>query len=145
MYEHILIPTDGSRLSNSAVLRGIQLASAIRARVTVLTVTPTFDAVATDRFAAVITRDQHRWRCQTEAEWYLAPAAAVARMVGVRCETLDVEHEHPYQAILDIARDRACDLIIMAPHGRMGAAAAVLGSETNKVLTHSSIPVMVCR
>ena len=145
MYKHILIPTDGSRLSNSAVLRGIQLARVIQARVTVLTVTPTFGGVATDRFVVASTPDLYWWQRQAEAEWYLAPAAAVARMVGVPCETLHVEHEHPYQAILDIARKRACDLIVMAPHGRMGAAAAVLGSETNKVLTHSSIPVMVCR
>jgi nucleotide-binding universal stress UspA family protein len=68
-----------------------------------------------------------------------------AAKAGVKCETIHVEHEHPYQAIIDAAKARSCDLIVMASHGRRGIAAIVLGSETVKVLTHSTIPVLVYR
>jgi nucleotide-binding universal stress UspA family protein len=64
---------------------------------------------------------------------------------GVACETIQVEHEHPYQAIIDTADSKGCDLIVMASHGRHGISAIVLGSETVKVLTHCKIPVLVHR
>ena len=57
-------------------------------------------------------------------------------MAGVECQTLRVEHEHPYEAIINTARSRGCDLIVMASHGRRGIGAMILGSETTKVLTH---------
>ena len=68
-----------------------------------------------------------------------------AKAAGVVCDTLHVEHEHPYEAIIDTAAAKGCDLIAMASHGRRGVAAIVLGSETAKVLTHSSLPVLVYR
>jgi nucleotide-binding universal stress UspA family protein len=71
--------------------------------------------------------------------------SAAAKSAGVECQTLHVEHEHVYQAILDAAAARGCDLIVMASHGRRGVSAVVLGSETVKVLTHSKIPVLVYR
>ena len=70
---------------------------------------------------------------------------AAAKSAGVDCETLHIEHEHVYQAIIDAAAARKCDLIVMASHGRRGVSAVVLGSETVKVLTHSKIPVLVYR
>jgi len=75
----------------------------------------------------------------------LGSVSAAADSAGVSCETLHVEHEHPYQAVIDTAASKGCDLIVMAPHGRRGVAAVVLGSETVKVLTHSRIPVLVYR
>ena len=72
-------------------------------------------------------------------------AAAAAQAAGVACETVQVEHEHPYEAIINTAASRGCDLIVMASHGRHGIAALVLGSETFKVLTHCKIPVLVHR
>ena len=75
----------------------------------------------------------------------LSSISAAANSAGVSCKTLHVEHEHPYQAIIDTAASKGCDLIVMAPHGRRGVAAVVLGSETVKVLTHSRIPVLVYR
>jgi len=145
MYKHILIPTDGSELSNGAVRQGIDLARAVGARVTVVNVSPTFRTFSADPFMATSTPEQFRRTCQAEAERVLAVAAAGASTAGVVCETVHLEGDRPYQAIIDTATKRECDLIFMASHGRRGVAALVLGSETSKVLTHSKIPVLVCR
>jgi nucleotide-binding universal stress UspA family protein len=145
MYKHILIPTDGSELSNRAVRQGIDLARTIGARVTVVNVSPTFHTLSADPFMATSTPEQFRRECQAEAERFLAAAAAAASTAGVVCETVHLEDNRPYQAIIDTATKKDCDLIFMASHGRKGVAALVLGSETNKVLTHSKIPVLVCR
>jgi nucleotide-binding universal stress UspA family protein len=82
---------------------------------------------------------------QENAKKFLGAIAGVAQTAGVACETVQVEHEHPYQGIIDTAKSKGCDLIVMASHGRHGIAAIVLGSETIKVLTHSKIPVLVHR
>ena len=79
------------------------------------------------------------------AEKVLDTVVAAAKSAGIHCETLHIEHEHVYQAIIDAAVARKCDLIVMASHGRRGVSAVVLGSETVKVLTHSKIPVLVYR
>jgi nucleotide-binding universal stress UspA family protein len=145
MYKHILIPTDGSDLSNKAVLQGSALARAIGARVTIVTASPTFQTFAPDPFVAITTPDQMRQLCRKDALDLLTRAAEIAKGAGVSCDTAHVEDDRPYQAIIDTATKRACDLIFMASHGRRGVSAMVLGSETNKVLTHSQIPVLVCR
>ena len=75
----------------------------------------------------------------------LAVAAEAAAAAGVPCETVYLTHDRPWEAIIETAEQRGCDLIVMASHGRAGVSAVVLGSETNKVLTHSKIPVLVCR
>jgi nucleotide-binding universal stress UspA family protein len=82
---------------------------------------------------------------QTHAEQTLGAVAKAAEAAGIACETVQVEHEHPYRAIIDTAASRGCDLIVMASHGRHGISAIVLGSETVKVLTHCKIPVLVDR
>ena len=79
------------------------------------------------------------------ASQYLDAAKKIAAAAGVACDVVHIEHEHPYKAIIDIAQDRGCDAIQMASHGRRGISAILLGSETLKVLTHSTIPVIVCR
>jgi len=82
---------------------------------------------------------------QEHAEKTLGAVAAAAQAAGVACETVQVEHEHPYRAIIHTADSKGCDLIVMASHGRHGVSAIVLGSETVKVLTHCKIPVLVHR
>lgn len=82
---------------------------------------------------------------QKYAAKLLDTVASAARASGVACDTVQIEHEHPYRAIIDTARSKGCDLIVMASHGRRGVSAIVLGSETVKVLTHSKIPVLVDR
>ena len=91
------------------------------------------------------TPAQYKERMQDHAKATLAPIAEAAQAAGVVCEALQVEHEHPYQAIIDTATAKGCDLIVMASHGRRGIGALLLGSETVKVLTHSKIPVLVHR
>ena len=145
MYKHILIPTDGSALAGKAVEHGIALAAGIGAEVTVLTVLPPFHTITTDTQMIEDTPAQYKIRMQKHAEKTLGAVARAAQAAGVACETLQVEHEHPFRAIIDTAAAKGCDLIVMASHGRRGIAALVLGSETVKVLTHSTIPVLVHR
>ena len=145
MYKHILIPTDGSPLSETAIRQGIALAKTVQAKVTALTVSLPFHNVTLDPVMVTDTPAQYMKDCEALAEKALGVAKAEAGMAGVACETLHVTQDHPYQAIIDTARTRGCDLIVMASHGRKCMSALVLGSETNKVLTHSKIPVLVCR
>ncbi len=145
MYTNILIPTDGSELSGKAVQHGIALAKRIGAKITLLTVLPPFHTFTTDTQMIEDTPAQHEARMQEHAKKTLGAVARVAQAAGVAYEMVHVEHEHPYQAIIDTAASKGCDLIIMASHGRHGISAIVLGSETVKVLTHSKIPVLVHR
>ena len=134
MYTHILIPTDGSELAGKGVQHGVALAKRIGAKVTILTVLPP-DMITTDREMIEIRKE----RMQKQLD------AVAMQTAGVACETIQVEHEHPYQAIIDTADSKGCDLIVMASHGRRGISAIVIGSETVKVLTHCKIPVLVYR
>jgi nucleotide-binding universal stress UspA family protein len=146
MYTNILIPTDGSELAVKAAVRhGIALAQKIGARVTGLTVLPPFHTFTTDTQMIEDTLAQYQTHMRDHAEKTLGAIANASQSAGVACEIVHVEHEHPYQAIIDTADARACDLIVMASHGRRGIAAIVLGSETVKVLTHCKIPVLVHR
>ena len=145
VYSHILIPTDGSKLAGKAVQHGIALAQQVGAKVVALTVSPPFHALTTDTRMIEDTPAQYKARMQEQAQKMLAAVTQAAQAANVACETVHVEHEHPYQAIIDIAASKRCDLIVMASHGRHGIAAIVLGSETVKVLTHSKIPVLVYR
>jgi nucleotide-binding universal stress UspA family protein len=145
MYKNVLIPTDGSELAERAVRHGIDLSKAIGAKVTVLTVSVPFHILTIDSKMVEDTRTTYKRRMEDYAAKTLGAVASAARDAGVTCETVHVEHEHPYQAIIEIARSKGCDLIVMASHGRRGVSAIVLGSETVKVLTHSKIPVLVHR
>lgn len=145
MYKSILIPTDGSELADKAVRDGIALSKAIGAKVTVLTVTIPFHIFSTDPQTIEDTRPQYNERMRKHAAGILEAAANAAKAAGVACETVHIEHEHPYQAIIGTATSKGCDLIDMASHGRHGVSAMLIGSETLKVLTHSKIPVLVHR
>ena len=145
MYTNILIPTDGSELAGKAVQHGIALAKRIGASITVLTVLAPFHVLTTDTQMLEDTSTSYQARIQEHAEKTLGAVARAVQAEGVPCEMVQVEHEHPYQAIIDTAESKGCDLIVMASHGRHGISAIVLGSETVKVLTHSKIPVLVHR
>jgi nucleotide-binding universal stress UspA family protein len=145
MYTNILIPTDGSELAERAVEHGIALAKRIGAKTTALTVLPPFHVFTTDTQMIEDTPAEYQARMQKHAEKVLAAVTRAAQAAAVVCEPVHVEHEHPYRAIVDVARSKGCDLIVMASHGRHGISAIVLGSETIKVLTHSKIPVLVHR
>jgi nucleotide-binding universal stress UspA family protein len=145
MYTNILIPTDGSELAEKAVQHGIALAQRIGAKVTALTVLPPFHTFTTDTRMIEDTPAQYKTRMQHHAETTLGATARAAIAAGIVCELVHVEHEHPYQAIIDTADAKGCDLIVMASHGRRGVSAILLGSETVKVLTHCKLPVLVHR
>ncbi len=145
MYKHILIPTDGSELSNKAIRHGIALAKTINAKVTGITVTIPFHVIAIDPETITDTADSYKKRTTALTAKYLTQVQDAAAAAGVSCDVIPVEHEHPYRAIIDAANKNGCDLIAMASHGRRGMSAVVLGSETVKVLTHSNIPVLVYR
>jgi nucleotide-binding universal stress UspA family protein len=145
LYKNILIPTDGSELSGAAVAHGVRFAQAVGARVIALTVTEPFHLFSVAPSQIEYTRSEYRNQVEAYAGEALGAVSAAAKQNGVICETMHVEHEQVYRAIIDAAAAKGCDLIVMASHGRHGIAAVVLGSETVKVLTHSQIPVLVYR
>jgi len=144
MYKHILIPTDGSELSQKAIDHGTKLAKVLNAKVTTLTVSEPFHIFTLNQ-KMIDTPEGYKRRIDAVSAEYLKAATDIAAAAGVTCEGLHVEHEHPYEVIIDVARKTGCDAILMASHGRRGISAIVLGSETMKVLTHCSIPVVVIR
>jgi nucleotide-binding universal stress UspA family protein len=110
-----------------------------------VTVTEPFHVLSLAPSELEYTPTEYKEHAETHAEKVLGAVSAAAKSAGVVCEMLHVEHEQVYQAIIDAASARRCDLIVMASHGRRGVSAVVLGSETVKVLTHSKIPVLVYR
>jgi nucleotide-binding universal stress UspA family protein len=143
MYKRILVPSDGTELCSGALNAALELATLGKATVVGLHAAPPA------RLAPLAADDPVRaaWlseRSQTgkDALSWIARRAAEA---GVPCETIVVQHESPAAAIVEVAREHACDLIVMASHGRQGLRARLLGSETSKVLTHSAVPVLVVR
>ena len=144
MYTHILLPTDGSDLSKAAMKHGVALAKAIGARVTALVVSTPLQSLVVDPYAATKALVQYKALVADQTAKYLNHIREDAESVGVVCATLCVEHDKPYEAIVDTIREQGCDLVVMASHGLRGIS-ALLGSETLKVLTHSSVPILVYR
>jgi nucleotide-binding universal stress UspA family protein len=142
VYRHVLVATDGSPLSNPAIRTAVALARSLGAALSAIyVVAPYFDASA----GAVAALKGFREAAQKDARAALRAFHAEARRQGVSAESTSAVGGEPWQAILLAARRRKCDLIVMASHGRRGLAGLLLGSETGKVLTHSKIPVLVCR
>ena len=145
MYKHILIPTDGSELSENAILKGVALAKSMNAKVTGITISAMFRAIAVEPMMVTDTPGQYKKDCEALAAKYLAVIEKAAKTAGVQYEGTHVFDDQPHEAIIGTAASKGCDLIVMASHGRRGMKALVLGSETTKVLTHSKIPVLVLR
>jgi nucleotide-binding universal stress UspA family protein len=146
MFKNILIPTDGSELSQRAVKMAMELAKLHRARVTGIHVIPDYHLlIAYEGAFDPITEERIEEEAKTRAQDYLAYVQKCAQDAGVACDTVCETSDHPYDAILKTAEARQCDLIVMTSHGRKGLAAVLLGSETRKVLTHTRIPVLVVR
>ncbi|MFA5120046.1 universal stress protein [Zavarzinia sp.] len=145
MFRHILLSTDGSPLANGAVDKGLDLARETGAQVTVVTAAEPFHLFWADSDEIGRSKAEHDRRAREEAAGILAEVEAKAKAAGVACHTVLAEGQEPYRAIIDVAGRAGCDLIAMASHGRRGVAAVLLGSQTTKVLTHSSLPVLVYR
>jgi nucleotide-binding universal stress UspA family protein len=145
MFKHILVPTDGSPLSESAVIKGIELARALGARVTGLHVTPHFQVLTYRPDMLEETREEFDRDSRAAADRHLGFVRKTADEMGVPCTTLSAVNDEVDQAIIETARDHACDLIVMASHGRRGLGRVLMGSQTQRVTTHSTVPVLVCR
>jgi nucleotide-binding universal stress UspA family protein len=147
MFKHILIPTDGSVLSRRTVLGGVKLARALGARVTGLFAAPAATPPVYRDLLPVGygTPQRNAALIKRAAERHLDVVARAAKAAGVRCETVSVIDDYPADAILAQAKKRGCDLIFMASHGRRGLRGVLLGSETQKVLAGSTLPVLVYR
>lgn len=148
MYKHILLPTDGSPLSGKAVKQCIRLAKSIGAKVTALNVTPEFEMIMDEGFVmpnAPVIKKRFEEETGKRSNKLLAEVKARASAEGVDCDSVSFTSGSPYEAIIKQAKKGRCDLIMMASHGRKGLSSILLGSETAKVLTHSTIPVLVVR
>lgn len=145
MYKRILLPTDGSEASQRAIQSGVDFARSIGAEVVAMTATPEFHALTANAEMLEQTRDEYLAASRASSQRLLDQAAAVARDAGVACTAVQLVSDEPYEAIIATARDKLCDLIVMASHGRRGIKGLLLGSETQKVLVHSAIPVLVHR
>lgn len=148
MFTHVLLPTDGSRLSDRAVKRGIEFARSANAAVTAVHVVPEFRMVVEEGFVSPMSAEfkkRFEKESQQHARKMLDKVEAAAKAAGVACDSVAVVSDYPYQQIIEVAKKKKCDLIIMASHGRRGLSSLLLGSETAKVLTHSKIPVLVMR
>lgn len=148
MYKHILIPTDGSPLAAKGAKAGVKLAAALGAQATgVYVAMPYAPAVYGDAavFYAGPSPQEHKRFSAEAAQKAFAPIEAAATKAGVACATLLLYERKPWEGILKAARARKCDAIVMASHGRGGLGGAFLGSETQRVLAHSTIPVLVIR
>jgi nucleotide-binding universal stress UspA family protein len=145
MFKNILIATDGSELAEHAVTNGLSLAKSVGANVFVIVVeapfmfnVPESRAQMHDAFA------KHAEQVRKHATSVLSRVLAAAKLAGVPGDTIQVENEQPDQAIITAAKEKGCDLIVLASHGRNGLSPALLGSVTNKVLTHTNTSVLVC-
>lgn len=146
MFKHILIPTDGSELSQKAVRAGVELAKFHGARVTGVHAIPDYHLmIAYEGAFDPVTEERIEEEARVRAQGFLQFVEQTCRDAGVECVTVCETSDHPYDAILKTAEARGCDLILLHSHGRKGLAAVLLGSETRKVLTYSKIPVMVVR
>ncbi|MFN3744698.1 MAG: universal stress protein [Hyphomicrobiaceae bacterium] len=145
MYDRILIPTDGSELADKAVDQGLALAKAVGAKVTIVRVTNVPAPMVYEGVVVALPTEEIRAEIAARVADHFAALKSKASALGVAVDTVHVEHDNPWEAIIETAKQKDANLIVMASHGRRGLSAVLLGSETQKVLTHSTIPVLVCR
>ncbi len=147
MFKHILVPTDGSQLSVETVKRAISFAREAGARITFFYAKPEYPVAFYGEGALIdpTTPEKFAEMAGMQAKEILDACNLDATNANVPCTTLAVTSDIPYEAIIDAASSAGCDLIFMASHGRRGFSGLLLGSETQKVLTHSKIPVLIYR
>jgi nucleotide-binding universal stress UspA family protein len=145
MYKKILVPLDGSATAAKAIGPAVDLARQCGN-------IPLVGATVTDPYpyagladAVPITADEYRATTTRAADAALQPLVDACKAAGLACECVVSENPHPWKALLEAAEAKACDLVVMASHGRRGVQAVLLGSETQKLLTHSHLPVLVVR
>jgi nucleotide-binding universal stress UspA family protein len=145
MYAHILIATDGSEQSVKAVDQGVELAKALGAKVTAIHVTEPWTAAVSGEWAIAFPVEEYEKVASANAKTILQGVADRAAKAGVPCKTLHVRDQYPAEGIVEKAQEQRCDLIVMGSHGRRGLAKLILGSQANRVVAQSAVPVLVCR
>ena len=145
MYKHLLIATDGSDLAKKAVDQGLGLAKVLNAKATIVNVTEPWMVSAPDEVAAQFPVEEYENAATANAGRILKDVADAAALDGIVCETVHVKNQFAAEAIVHTAKARGCDLIVMASHGHRGLMQLVLGSQANRVVAQSSVPVLICR
>ena len=145
MYKHILIATDGSELAGKAVAAGFDLARQLEAQVTVVTVTEPWPAFVAGDATFGFPIDDYEKAANESATNILSGVSKLARKAGINCVTVHDKDQYPSEGILKTAVKNGCDLIVMASHGRRGLGRLLLGSVATKVVTDSTVPVLICR
>jgi len=144
MFQRILVPTDGSEITAKAVNTAVTLAKSLGAKIYAMSVKEPFPYSAISEMQP--TPPQEFFDAQERiASKRVQSVADACKVAGVPCEAHTVEALHPWEAVIDHAKQQNCDLVVMASHGRRGVSALLLGSETQKVLTHSVVPVLIVR
>jgi nucleotide-binding universal stress UspA family protein len=145
MYAHILIATDGSELAEKAVEQGLALTKVLSSKATAITVTEPWTAAVSGEWAVAFPVEEYEKAAATNAQRILDRVRETAKRVGVACQTVHVKDQFAAEGIVEEAKARGCDLIVMSSHGRRGLAKFVLGSQATRVLTHSDVPMLICR
>ncbi len=148
MFKHILVPTDGSKLSAKAIRIAVRLARDTGAKLTGAYVIAPYVSPSYSEgviYASTVSQSRYKMLTEREARKALAAVEREARISRVHYGSATQTAFNPWEGIIRAAKAKKCDLIVMASHGRRGLAGLLLGSETTKVLTHSKIPVLVCR
>lgn len=147
MFKHVLVPTDGSELSQETARRAVLFAKEAGARITAMYAKPEYPVTYYGEGALIdpTTPEKFAELAEQQAQQNLIFVEELCQKAGVGYNKLSLTNDVPYEAIIEAATQSGCDLIFMASHGRRGFSGLLLGSETNKVLTHSKIPVLVFR
>jgi nucleotide-binding universal stress UspA family protein len=145
MYKHILIASDGSELAGRAAAHGLELAKVLEAKVTAVTVTEHWAALVTGEMVLGFPYEEYEKTAAENAARILSAVTETAKKMDLACATVHAKDQFPAEGIIAAAKDNGCDLIVMASHGRRGLAKLLLGSEATKVLTLSTVPVLICR
>jgi nucleotide-binding universal stress UspA family protein len=147
MFKNILIPTDGSPLSQKAVVQGVALAKSVGAKVTAFFAAPPATPIVYRDHLPVgyATPGEHEEMIRKTAAKYLGVVERAAKKAGISCESVHVTSDYPEEGILKVAQKKKCDLIVIATHGQGGLRGMFIGSVTQKVLNQAKIPVMVFR
>ena len=144
MYKRILVSTDGSEISRKAAASAVALAKSMGAELLAISVKEPFPYSAISEMQPVPPQEFFDAQ-ERVARQRVQGVVDTAKAEGLACQAHTVEALHPWEAILDHAKNQNAELIVMASHGRRGLSALLLGSETQKVLTHSAIPVLVIK
>ena len=145
MFRHILLPIDGSELSEKAVRSGVRLAKTFGARVTAFHMKPKADAFTAMMDGFEKTPSDYAEDAERRSHTLLSYVSRAAQAAGVACDVVSSTGSDPFKEIIKVASERKCDLVVMGSHGRRGVEAVLMGSETHKLLTHSRVPVLVYR